>query len=82
MSSCFLPVYMILNQMSSYPLSTKSILSFCAVVVWAGGDVDWEILDMEVLCGYFVHQNGSPHHTLLNSHSFSVPLIIFQWMLL
>lgn len=68
--------------MSTYPATTKNLPLFCAVVVWAGGDVDWVTLDVETLCDYFAHQSVSPHQTVLNSLSFSVALIIFQWRLL
>lgn len=37
------------------------ILCYCGL---AGGDVDWETLDIEIICGYFAPQSGSPHQTL------------------
>lgn len=81
MTSFFLPLYVILNQMSTYPVSTK--IFHCFVLLWFGQEMwTWETLDVEILCGCFAHQISSPHQTLLNSLSFSVALIIFQWMLL
>lgn len=43
--------------------------------------MDWGTLDIDILCGYFAPQSSSPHQTLINSLSFSVASIIFQWML-
>ena len=79
MTTFFLTVHMLLNHRSTHPVSMKSIPSLYAVGVQAGGNVDWETLGSEILCGYCGPQSVStPSDSHQKPYFFSNLTAIFQ----